>query len=147
VKALHVMLFLLLFNLSVSIVGGLHIYNMGVDPGEFTKGNIETYQTASARQDVFANFFITALESLIVGIISGSIVSYFTRIPADKAYVYSIFFSTYFWMGWNSTSIIWSVGSGNQGVQMIVIIFSIILIILFMIAIMQMPVGGWKSYE
>jgi len=148
VKAVHIMLFLLLFNLSISLVGVLHIYNIGVDvPEDFSQGNIENYESTSARRDIITDFFVLVAESLIFGMVAGSIMTYFTKIPADKAYVYSVFFTTYWAMAWSSTSIIWSMGSDNQGVQMVVIVFSIILVSMFMIAIMQMPVGGWKSYE
>lgn len=147
-KAVHIMLFLLLFNLSISIVGTLNIYNLGVDvPEDFRQGSVESYESTTGRRDIRLEFFVIVAESLIFGMVAGSIMTYFTKIPADKAYVYSVFFSSYWAMAWSSSSILWNLGSDNLGVQTIVVVFAIVLVVMFMIGVMQMPVGGWKSYE
>lgn len=146
-KALNIMIFLLLLNLSISIVGGLHIYNIGVSvPEDFKQGDIATYEGTEARQSVVTKFVIFSIETLVAGMVGGTIISYLTRVPADRAYVYSLFFSSYWIMAWDSLTIMWGFGSQNEGIQIIVVVFSIIMAILFMVAIMQMPVGGWKSY-
>ena len=61
-KAYHFLAFLLLVNLSVSIVNILHIYNTGVDAGEAY--SLEGYESGPRQ---FTNWFMgTALTSLIL---------------------------------------------------------------------------------
>ena len=147
-KAYHVMAFLLLFNLSVSLIGAVHIYNMGVSvPEDFSQADISTYEGTTGRRNMFDNFLFAIIGGLLSGVVWGGIVSYFTKIPADKSFVYSVFVNEYIAMSWSATTVLWNIGGQYEGVIYLVIIFAIILCVILLAGLMQMPIGGWKAYD
>jgi len=127
-KAQEIMMFLLLFNLSVSVVGALSIYNIGVTPPE-DKYNVTNVPSTNA-DDITYRFLGDTIGFMVVGIVAGAMTSWLTRIPTDAGAAYG-FFSGLFWGVTVSTiRIIWSIGNGfpgatgaNLGILVIIFIF------------------------
>jgi hypothetical protein len=147
VKAYQLMMLLLLVNLSISVVNVLHIYNMSYDVGEVGEYDYSVEGGREASDTSIVNrFFNTLLISTFLGAMAGAVVSYFTRVPADAAFAYSLFASTFWGIAYNALSVIWSIQPGNLGLGVIIIIFSIILSGTFAAGLAQLIRGGWKSF-
>jgi len=141
-RAFHIMLFLMIFNLSLSLVGALSIY--------------PTYVSTDARYDVSATnagnaalyrFGGALLVASIGGIMAGSLISYFTKLPAAAAVAYGLFASSFWTFTIDAFAVLWRIGNGNLGVTAVITIFGIIVGIIFLAGMMQMVSGGWRGIE
>jgi len=150
VKAYQLMMFMLLFSLSISVVNVLHIYNMEnvIDPENVdTTYNVADYEASVDSNAVVMRFFGDLIEGLVLGGIAATIISYFTKIPSDAAFAYGIFGGTYFGFAKNALGTIWSIQPGNEGIMVIVFIFAVALGAVFITGILQLIRGGWEAYS
>jgi hypothetical protein len=161
------MLFFMLLNFSISIVGALSIYPLPVGPSDSTNtenyehGGIIDYNVSKANSQDMT--FETSLQSyfagpilsgILGGVIFASIASYILKVPVVAAVSYGLFAGV-FWAFFTSAfdiffkiSYAWSLDSTtNMGVQTVIWIFGIIVIITFIAGFMQMLSGGWKAIE
>lgn len=140
-KAWHIMLFLLLFNLSVSVVSTLHIYVMPTTPYY----NVTTYSSTAngAFYSIFGNIILTFISSAI----AASFIRVFTRIPSAAAYVYSLFAGVFITITVNSFSVLWGIAPGNAGLVVVLVIFGIITGGIFLGGMAQIVGGAWSGIE
>lgn len=139
-KAYQMMMFLLIFNLTISLVGALHIYNMefGVDDNYDVEGTSGT--TINDR------FFGRMLITSFLGAIAATVISFATKIPADAAFAYSLFASSFWGIAWQALDVITAIGGYSTGIWIVVGIFIILLGGVFVVGLAQLIRGGWKSY-
>jgi len=158
VNAFQFMGFLLLLNLSISgmtmiaDVSGGHFYDI-TDTPENSSYDISEIneQQGGAYAFIESTFLSQILAGAVIGVIAGSIVAWATRIPADSAYVYSIFTSFYWTTTTGTISILWGFtqqGSVyiNTAIFIMVAIFTIVVFITFVSFFIQLVKGGWSSY-
>ena len=154
-NAYQIMGFLLLFNFSISIIGALSIYEVGsisAPPSDYDIRNYSDLPAETAQSALLSRFYISIGAGFIGGIVLGAMVSIFTNVPSDAAFVYS-FFGTYYWtFAQNSLSIIWGftdVGNAEASLAIfsIVAIFTVILAIAFVSFIMQLVKGPWAGMK
>ena len=144
-KAYQLMMFLLLFNICISVVASLSIYRadiVNVDDEYDISGGV-TEKGAAGPQVIFFGSLIT---SVLSGIISGALISYFTNIPADSAFAYSLFGFTFWGIAYAAVASIQSLYPNNPGVSLIIGIFIVVLAGTFAAGIAQLIRGGWKSF-
>ena len=150
-KAYQLMMFMLFFSLAISLVNVLNIYNMEreIDPSEINPDyNVATYEAGSGSgEEVAMRFFGNLIAGIIIGSIIGGIVSYFTKVPADAAFAYGLFGGSFWGIAFNSLDTIWRIAPGNEGIMVVVLIFSIALGASFVIGILQLIRGGWASFQ
>ena len=145
-KALDIMIFLLIFNVMVSVVGALSIWNTGLDTGEtdLQAGNVES--------NVNLYMFIGTLGSVMIGAaIVGAFIGVIARRPLAEGAAYGFFaglITIVFASSWGIlTSIIEVVPPGaQQGVSIVVGLFLAITGLMFAIGFMQLIRGGVESY-
>jgi len=151
-KAYQIMMFLLLFNLSVSMISALSIYNIGVAVDE--EYDVTNYEgdVSPRESDIIAWRFLGAtLTGLVTGAIAGAVVAYFTRVPADSGVAYGIFTGTFWGIAYSAIAIFWDIasvptGGANLALMMLVFIFIGILGVVFAVGLLQLIRGGFKSY-
>ena len=133
-KAYQIMMVLLLFNGSIVILQAASIYTFGLTP-------------LWLDYDTVILTFLGALMGALGGMVFISIVSK-TKVAMEQA-VY-VLFSAVFWGTFFSSM---SVFNGILallpiGVSFLFnVLFLVLGVIIFTVGIMQMVVGGWKSYE
>lgn len=166
-KAYQIMMFLMLFNLSVSMIAIIPI--QGPTEGNITYGIYQpavavnnTYNVsridAEAGDDgskVVWRFLGFTVLALIGGAIAGAIVAYLSRVPADSAVAYSIVATEFWAIAYSALAIIWDMGKiptgsvgdvpVNIGVMMFVYAFTGILAVIWIAWIIQLIRGGFKS--
>ena len=167
-KAYQIMMFLMLFNVSISLISIVPVqqpdgenYTYGLfKPGISPPGKYDVSKFSAGAVDgdaVVWRFLGTTLSALVLGMIAGAIVAYLTKVPADSAVAYSIV-STEFWaMAYTSLSIFWDMGQipagqdpvggveMNVGILAFVAIFTAILAVVYAAWLVQLVRGGFKS--
>lgn len=152
-KAYEIMMFLLLVNVSLSLVGGLGIYNFGFTQG-YDTGD-DTYNvtgTATQASDSLASRFLgQTILALVVGAIGGAIFAKLLGgVPSDSAVAYNIFASVYWASTLSALSILWtivaSIGSVNIGVVSLLVIFIMVAGVSFVTGFLQLVRGGWGTF-
>ena len=155
-NAYKIMLVILLFSFSVTIVYVLNIYYSAgiVDPEgiSFSDGEIANYTSWDALWEVMGRDLTIAV---IGGIIAGSIAHWAAGVPGDKAFLYSSFVTFYLAKTTSAIAVFWSYGNvaGLYGtnikaaVLVGVIIFSVIVAISLFSFLMQLIGGPWASME
>lgn len=156
-KAMHIMFFLFIFNLSISVVSATNIYNMNQyeNTGNFNffTENISSEEAAESQSSaiwfniLFEELGILALATLI-GIAAGVGDKWFgTGISGKDAWLYTFFIEQFAFKTYTSARIFLSVGSENFGVILIVIVFIIVCGLVFTIGLYQIASqGGWRSF-
>jgi hypothetical protein len=135
-KAYHVMMFLLLFNLSISAINALSIYpSWGVTPGYDAP--------TSTGSSAFYSLAGPILSAFVGGVIMASFIRVFTRIPSAAAYVYSIFGGFFIGFTINSMRVLWSLAPDNLAMLIVLGIFGMVTGIVFVAGMMQIVGGGW----
>lgn len=150
-NAYQLMMFLLLFNVSISIVIGLGIYNSVPEPsdipGESDVGNI-SFSTLHEQQksDLLAIFGSNVIIGLVSATVIGGALSFITQVPGDAAFAYSFFISFYWTMAKNTVDVLYLLaGSAGVGLSYIVAVFVIILVISFISFLIQLVRGPWAT--
>jgi len=148
-KAYEVMAFLLIFNLSISVIAVLSIYNLGVEvqPGE--DYDVSQYEASAADPEKLA-FRVLAINlvTLTAGVVAGALIgSWVLKIPADSGAAYGAFTGVFWGAAYNASSIIWAIGVGKPGVMVIVFIFIVLTGVVFFVGLMQLVRGGWRGMK
>jgi hypothetical protein len=153
-KAINVMLFLLIFNVVISLVGGLHIYNMNVSSEEY---DYEDLEDESQSSDTFNTFFIggTTVGILVGGAVAGGLISGLIsggRIRTAEGAAYGFFAALMTTTFISSYSILWTlVGQVptevQGGVAIVVGLFLAVTGFMFILGFMQLIVGGIAQYQ
>lgn len=146
-KAYEVMAFLLIFNLSISVIATLHIYNMGVSVDETY--NVSEYEaSASTTQDLAFRVLAIDLVAMTAGVVAGALIgSWVLKIPADSGAAYGAFTGVFWGAAYNTLDILWRVGEGKVGIMVVVFVFTILLGVIFFTGLMQLVRGGWKGMK
>lgn len=146
-NAYKIMLFILLFNLSLSAVTTLNIYSAAgtVHPGENL--SVGSYSSFSAVMDFIGWDLFT---SFIVGAIAGVFLAF--KVPGDSAFVYSTFSTFYLVKTQDALSVFWQMGeTADSSVQTAIlvgcVIFTFIVLIALISFIMQLVKGPWASMD
>jgi len=151
-KAVTIMLFLVIFNIVISAIGLLHIYNMG---GSFEDTNVSGVNASlishnSGENSLFV-FGITLAGTTIVGGILGASYSILTKQPASEGIAYGTFGGLVTGVFISSYNILWSIVNivppyARLGAGVIIGIFLGITGLLFIIGFIQLIRGGMKTY-
>ena len=147
-KAFQLMVFMMLFNFSVFIVGGLHIYNMNIDPSEASSEyNLAEYSTSSPSSILTSSFLGTIILWAFAAIATATVVSYFTKGKSVDGVIYGIFGGTYWAVTKTAFDTFSSIFPKNEAIDWILVIYGIMLGVLFVIGLFQMVRGGWEAYQ
>ena len=158
-NAYQIMGFVLLLNFVISgfalmhdITDG-HFYDIGSNEVNETKYDTNATYHSDTPLVTFikSEFGLSLIAGAVGGAILGSIVSVGTRVPADSAFAYSVFSTTYWSTSLSTISII--VGFTQQGSEIInapifivVLIFLVVLGFSFISFLIQLIKGGWSTY-
>lgn len=148
-KAYEIMAFLLVFNLSISIVTTLSIYNLGTEVEAGSTYDVSQYE-ASATDTQRLAFRILAIDlvAFTAGIVAGALIgSWVLKIPADSGAAYGAFTGVFWGAAYNAMSIIWNVGEGQIGIMVLVFVFTILMGVVFFVGLMQLVRGGWRGMK
>jgi len=145
-KFKEIFMFLLLFNIALSIIAFLHVYNVGVDVD--TDLSAEDYATFS--MTTFIGTQIFALAGSAVAISAATY--YFGRVSADSAAVYGIFGGVILTTFINTTGLLSKIvlitpESFRIGVAIPLAVFVAVSGLIFVFSFMQIVKGGWASFE
>ena len=152
-NAYQIMMFLLLLNLSISIVNSVGIFNVGVNPEDYNASGYEAKEEYTASGDFGTIRFIgVSIASILSGAILGVFVGYLTQVPADSAIAYSIFTTTFWGLAYNASSVLWNFGTiagddYNAGIMMLLLVFFAVMAISFIAFLMQLVKGPWSTYQ
>lgn len=148
-KAYHIMMFLLLFNMSVSAIGALHIYNGGLTVSadyDLSDGHLEA--KGGVRVPVF---FGSLMVGILTGVITGTILNYFAGVPGDASFAYGLFAGSFWGITYSAANSLFEIGRSDTDVSGVVtIIVGMFLVITcgtFIAGLVQMIKGGWQSFE
>lgn len=146
-KAYEIMSFLLIFNLSISVIAILSIYNLGVTVG--SDYDVSQYEsTASDTEKLAFRFLAINLVSFTAGIVAGALIgSWVLKIPADSGAAYGAFTGVFWGACYNAMSVIWNIGEGQVGVMVIVFVFTALTGVVFFVGLMQLVRGGWRGMK
>jgi len=144
------MLFLVLFNLSVSAVSVLDIYSDAgiVHPDDVF--NAETYSGWAAILDFIG---WAALFALIGGVMAASFYPFSSRVLGESAFVYGAFTGFYFTKTWQSLNIFWAYGNltTNVDAKLAILvgcgIFGVIVVVAYLSFMLQLVKGPWGTME
>jgi len=132
----------MIFNLSISLVGALSIYPSYVTPD--ATYNVSQTNAGNAALYRFGGGLIAAS---LTAIMAGSLISYFTKLPAAAAVGYSLFAFNFWTFTVQAFQVLWAIGGGNAGVTVVITVFGIIVGFIFLAGLMQMVTGGWRAIE
>lgn len=151
----RIMVFLILINVSVSIISALGIYQSTTDYNVDTKYDLENIEPTVVSHNpgaIFWRFFGHSISSLVIGGIAGAAIALIGQVPADRSIAYSAF-STFFLQ---STFVTIGVLSNlAQEAESFGAAFAVNVIIALFIGIagvsavaffMQLITSGWESY-
>lgn len=152
-KALDIMIFLLIFNVMISLVGaaGLNIYRLGVEPGDskYEAENVAEGNTGDRAYYYFIGSFGAAL--LAVGTGLGAVIGLATGRPTAEYAAYGFFATLVAVLFVSSYSILSSIAmvvpeSARFGVQVVIGLFIGISGIMVALGFMQLIRGGVESH-
>jgi len=146
-KAIEAMLFLLLLNVSFTIVNGLHIFTLVT--GDFV--GFYDISTFGSGDTFILSWVAPIFATLIAGAVGGAVTGILgIRISAPTAALYSAFGLLLTTLFVNSVGILYSLVSSipgwlQVGVAMIVIVFLFVTGVMFLLGLMQLIGGSIKS--
>jgi len=142
-KFYHIMMFLIIFNMTVFVVDNLHIYNMSG-----YRGNPGYSPTGVTDENPFYQKLLGQIVfGALGGIATATIYTLLTKSYSDAGVAYSIMSLVFWGTATGAFSVIQSIGGNNLGSSMIIMIFSVVLIFIWGAGLLQMVRGGWKTYE
>ena len=157
-KVFNIMMFLLIFNVVISLVGYLHIYDMevsGQSPGSTTLDDLSNPSNADKGDSGGAIwlFLGTSAYALLVGAIAGAVGGYYIlRVPTAEGASYGFFATLISIIFINSYRVLWSIvnfvtdAELRMGVSVIVGLFLAICGVLFAFGFLQLIRGGIEHY-
>ena len=150
-KAFQLMVFMMLFNFSIFMIGALHIYNMGesYDPSQASNDyDLDQYSQAEERKALWeSSFFGTILWWIFGAIATATVVSYFTKGKSVDGVIYAAFGGTYLAVTKTAYDTMSAVlPTENYAVSLLLSVYVIMLVLLFIIGLFQLVRGGMKYY-
>ena len=152
-KIYQVMMFMLIFNVMITVVGALHIYNMDVSGTYPYDEDIEIGEQTSNSDDMFWIFLGGDISVIIAGAIAGALGGYFlARVPTAQGVAYGLFGGVILDILLNTHQVLMGIvqwipdTTAQVGVAGLVWLFTGICGILFLIGFLQLIVGGMTSY-
>jgi len=164
-KAYQVMMFFLLFNLTLSLLSVIPVEDSdGVTHYGLFRIDVEIEETYNvsdnaamegAEEDSIPvwTFLGAPLIGIVGGAIAGTIVAYLTKVPADSAIAYSTFTGTFWGITYGGMSVLWNIaliaggGTPTAIIRIFVFIFIGIMAVIFAAGLLQLIRGGWSSYK
>jgi len=149
-NAVKIMLFLLIFNISLSLVSGLYIYNMQTTGDE--KFSMEEIEEHSGETSIWYFVGGATFATIVGGAVAGAVIGYVGgKIPTAEGIAYGVFAGTIIGVFITSTSILSNIVNmvppfARGGVSVIVGLFLGITGLLIIIGYIQLIKGGMKSY-
>jgi ABC-type amino acid transport system permease subunit len=150
-KAYHIMMFLLIFNVMLWIISiGLGIYDLGYQSDIVREDGMDFGDESdiNARQNALLNRITnTTLAMALSSILGGAIIGLIAKeMRASQYFVYSSITSV-FWITYiNTFTIFLSISESIPGGILILTLFTAIIVYIFLVGLYQMVTGGWKSY-
>ena len=154
-KAYHIMMFLLLFNMVFWVITtGIGIYNVGVstDPGFDISSQAEDPTSIDKTLGIigiFTMFHSIGLSMVAIGvaIAGGAMIGYLTAGQGAQGVVYGLF-GYFFWGAMSNTMLVfYNLSNAAGAVLYVIIIFAMIVSVIFVAGLFQMVTGGWKAHE
>jgi len=157
-KVFNIMMFLLIFNVVISLVGYLHIYNMeivGQSPNSATLEDLSNPSNADKEDSGGAIwlFLGPSAYALFLGSIAGAVGGYYLlRVPTAEGAAYGFFASLIGIIFINSYRVLWSIVNFipdeqvRAGASVIVGLFLAICGVLFAFGFLQLVRGGIEHY-
>jgi len=160
-KAIQIMLFLLFFNLAISMVSMTHIYNIGDFQNEpepfdneglwddsYDNTEVETdfdINTSSSIPALMATYMFSIFVGLAIGMMAGIVGWKFGGVPGDSAFLYGMFAGT-FWAFTIQTALVFSsIMAMNLGFAIVISVFLMVCGIIFVIGFAQLIKGGFAA--
>jgi hypothetical protein len=145
------MMFILLFNFSISIVTGLSIYKTAGAVSPPSDMDVHGYSSVSAIMDLIG---WDLFYSFIGGAIAGVFVAYGLKVPGDSAFVYSTFSTFYVVKARSAVQIFWAIGNndsisytGQLAILFGCVIFTFVVMVALLSFLMQLVKGPWSGME
>jgi len=125
------MMFMLIFNTMLVVIGTLHIFVVGFDPYDIS---------------VIA---ISALVFSVGGLVAGSSLIGFIGNPqaSATATVVTTFSATFWGTFGSSLGVIYSISEEYSGVYWLFAMYFLIAGYMFVVGVMQMVTGGWRGFK
>ena len=160
-KAIDIMFFLMFFNMALSVIGGLGIYQFGVSPSSQEIDTSDIYESAGGVEEydydlnpngksvatIMGSLLFSSFTSLMIGGIVGIIGFKVGGITGDKAFAYGAYTTIFWTFTINSATIFWSLVGFNFGMGMIIVVFLLACGAIFFIGFQQLITGGWRAYQ
>jgi len=153
-KAINIMLFLFILNVVISIVGGLHIYNMDIT-GSYEYDEIQSDLGTSTTDVSFYTYFAgTAVFILVGSTLLGATFSWLSggKVVTAAGAVYGFFGGLMTTTFINSYRILWNIVENvpqqlQGGVSIVVGLFIAVTAFMFLIGFVQLIVGGIEQFS
>jgi len=150
-KIYEIMMFLLLFNVVISLVGALNIYHMG-DPG-IGEDELEGFVNTESEGALWV-FLGQSAIAMFTGTVAGALIGFYgARIPTSEGMAYGFFATLIGLIFVSSSSVLWQItmfvpeaGLARYYVQVMVGLFLAVCGVLFAIGFLQLVRGGISSY-
>jgi len=152
-KAYHIMLFMLLFNVMFWVItAGIGIYNIeyNTDPNFNLSEDINNPAEIGVGLIGIATLFnnpILDIIALSIFISGGAMVGIFTAGQGAQGIVYGLF-GYFFWSAMSNTfQVFINLASANTGILYVLVPFAMVVGVVFVVGLFQMVTGGFKSHE
>ncbi len=152
-KAYEILMFFLIFNVSISLVSDLGIFNMGISTAsEYNYDADELNDPADGGSNIWWRF-LGGSSLLIIGIgaIAGAVIGVLlTKIPSDAAVIYGAFAGA-FWSSYiRSIAVMWNISAiagaeTNYGIMVIIFLFAGLTGVIFFAGFSQLVKGPWRG--
>jgi len=164
-KAADILMWLLVFNLVLWLLGGIgfNLYNLSdyktsVETDSLNQSNpIQTTKEIKSRADQFIwDVARTTISGIVGAIVGAAIIGYLLQAKTSSQGIVYGFFAGVFWDSYGKTVqvfySIFNVMAMDNGVQLtlfmtVFIIFTAISVWVFAFGIMQMVTGGWRFFK
>lgn len=154
-KAIQIMMFLFIFNLSIAAITVTNIYDMSSYELENQSDVIEDVESG---EDLSSNFlFRWFTETFGIGIIATAIATLTSSklsewmnagLQGKDFWTIGIFSGTFIPLTYSSARIFIGVGGQNIGSYIIISIFLLVSGVIFVLGLIQLVQGvGWRSFE
>jgi len=156
-KAHEILMFLLIFNLTLWLLGGygLNIYNLGTS-GNYTSGDFESGTEALENQDIgdqddLGQAFLFEIASIsftvIIGTIAGlAIIGYILRSqPSPQSIIYGLFAGLFLTSYTKTVQVFYNISRGIPDIFLIIfLVFTAITAFTFFFGFAQIVTQSWR---
>jgi len=153
-KAYHILMFLLLFNLVFwALTAGLGIFNVydvkSPDAFNLSEEVDDPTRIGMGLLSVLSLFNNPLADILVLSVtlMGLAMTGWVTAQQAPQGVIYGLF-GWFFWSSFKNTlTVLWSIAGGNLGVTIVLVIFAMIVGVVFIVGLFQIVTGGWKAHE